>query len=70
MKTGQNKIFYSIVRNFLKILLIIWNRCSAKWKFRLPDDERFIVACNHASNLDPVIVGCFFPRRLRYFAKE
>ena len=66
----QNKIFYAIVRNFLKILLIIYNRCSAKWLEKLDPNEKFIVACNHASNLDPVIVGCFFPRRLRYFAKE
>lgn len=70
MKIGQSKIFYAIVRTFLKILLIIYNRCSSKWLFKLPTDEKFIVACNHASNLDPVIVGCFFPRRLRYFAKE
>ena len=70
MKTGQNKIFYAIVRNFLKVLLIIYNRCTSRWLCKLPEDEKFIVACNHASNLDPVIVGCFFPRRLRYLAKE
>ena len=70
MKTGQNKIFYAIVSTVLKIILIIYNRCTSKWLFKLPKDEKFIVACNHASNLDPVIVGCFFPRRLRYFAKE
>ena len=70
MKIGQNKVFYFIVRNFLKILLIIYNRCTSRWKCKLNDGEHFIVACNHASNLDPVIVGCFFPRRLRYFAKE
>ena len=70
MKTGQNKIFYAIVKTLLKVILIIYNRCSSKWHSKLPSDEHFIVACNHASNLDPVIVGCFFPRRLRYFAKE
>ena len=70
MKTGQNKIFYAIVSTVLKIILIIYNRCTSKWLFKLPKDEKFIVACNHASNLDPVIVGCFFPRRLRYFAKH
>ena len=66
----QNKIFYALVRNFLKILLIIYNRCKSRWLEKLNPDEKFIVACNHASNLDPVIIGCFFPRRLRYFAKE
>ena len=66
----QSKIFYFIVKNFFKILLMIYNRCSARWLEKLPDNEKFIVACNHASNLDPLIVGCFFPRMLRYLAKE
>ena len=66
----QSKIFYWIVKNFFKFLLIIYNRCSAKWLEKLPENEKFIVACNHASNLDPLIVGCFFPRMLRYLAKE
>lgn len=67
---NQSKIFYAIVKNFFKIILIIYNRATSRWLYKLPDDEKFIVACNHASNMDPVIVGCFFPRRLRYFAKE
>lgn len=66
----QNKIFYAIVRNFFKIFLIIYNRISIKWEEKLDPNEKFIVACNHASNMDPVIIGCFFPKRLRYFAKE
>ena len=66
----QSKIFYAIVKYFFKILLMIYNRCTSKWTEKLPDSEKFIVACNHASNLDPLIVGCFFPRRLRYLAKE
>ncbi|MBR0184849.1 MAG: hypothetical protein IJQ24_02340 [Synergistaceae bacterium] len=55
----QNRIFYTIVKNFFKILLIIYNRCSSKWLEKLSPNEKFIVACNHASNLDPLIVGCF-----------
>ena len=66
----QSKIFYAFVKNFFKILLMIYNRCTARWLGKLPENEKFIVACNHASNLDPLIVGCFFPRRLRYLAKE
>ena len=70
MKPRQNKIFYVIVKNFFKILLMIYNRCSSRWLEKLNPDEKFIVACNHASNLDPLVVGCFFPRMLRYLAKE
>ena len=66
----QSKLFYFIVSKFFKFLLIIYNRCTSKWLAKPPENEKFIVACNHASNLDPLIVGCFFPRRLRYLAKE
>ena len=66
----QNKIFYAIVKNFFKLLLKIYNRCSSRWLTDLDPNEKYIVACNHASNLDPLIVGCFFPRRLKYLAKE
>ncbi|MCR4818755.1 MAG: 1-acyl-sn-glycerol-3-phosphate acyltransferase [Fretibacterium sp.] len=65
----QNRVFYAIVRNFFRLLLMLWNRCSTRWEEPLSGD-RMIVACNHCSNLDPLVVGCFFPRRLRYFAKE
>lgn len=65
----QNPVFYFIVRNLFRIVLKIYNRCSVRWEERL-DDEKMIVACNHCSNLDPIVIGSFFPRRLRYFAKE
>ena len=64
-----NRIFYAIVKSFFYLLLKIYNRCSARWEETLTE-EPMIVACNHCSNLDPLVVGCCFPRRLRYFAKE
>ena len=65
-----NPLFYWLVRNTFRIVLRIYNRCSVRWLEDLDPDERMVVACNHASNLDPLVVGSFFPRRLRYFAKE
>ena len=65
----QNRIFYAIVKVFFRLALRLYNRLSVRWEEPLPD-EPMIVACNHCSNLDPLVVGCFFPRRLRYFAKE
>lgn len=65
-----NAIFYSIVVIFFKIILKIYNRASCRWLEELDPNERVIVACNHTSNLDPIVAGVFFPRRLRYFAKE
>ena len=66
----QNKFFYAFVKYFFVFLLKIYNRCSVRWLEKLNPDEKFIVACNHVSNLDPLVVGCFFPRMLKYFAKE
>ena len=65
-----NPLFYWLVRNTFRIILRVYNRCSVRWLEDLDPDERVVVACNHASNLDPLVVGAFFPRRLRYFAKE
>ena len=65
-----NPLFYWLVRNTFRIILRVYNRCSVRWLEDLDPDERVVVACNHASNLDPLVVGSFFPRRLRYFAKE
>lgn len=66
----QSKVFYAVVKVFFRIILTLYNRCTSRWLGKLPPNEHMIVACNHSSNMDPVIVGCFFPRRLRYFAKE
>ncbi|MDR2137862.1 MAG: 1-acyl-sn-glycerol-3-phosphate acyltransferase, partial [Synergistaceae bacterium] len=65
-----DKIFYSAVRMFFKVFFLFYNRLSTQWTEPLPKDRNVIVACNHCSNLDPLIVGVAFPRRLRYFAKE
>lgn len=65
-----NPVFYWVVRNLFWLVLKVYNRCSVRWLAPLDPNERVIVACNHASNLDPIVVGSFFPRRLRYFAKE
>ncbi len=36
----------------------------------IPKQGGFILAGNHASNLDPLLLGVFCPRRLSYMAKQ
>jgi 1-acyl-sn-glycerol-3-phosphate acyltransferase len=36
----------------------------------IPDKGGFILACNHVSNLDPVVIGVVSPYRLNYMVKE
>jgi 1-acyl-sn-glycerol-3-phosphate acyltransferase len=65
-----NDFFYAVVRLFFKVIFFFYHRVSVKWTEPLPENRNVIIACNHCSNLDPLIVGIAFPRRLRYFAKE
>ncbi|MDR1732030.1 MAG: 1-acyl-sn-glycerol-3-phosphate acyltransferase [Synergistaceae bacterium] len=65
-----NKFFYALVQMFFRGIFFLYNRFSIKWVEPLSGDKNVIVACNHCSNLDPLVVGVAFPRRLRYFAKE
>jgi len=36
----------------------------------LPNDGAFLIASNHASHLDPPVVGSFVPRQLCFFARK
>lgn len=64
------RFFYRLVQVFFRVVFTLYNRFSIRWIEPLPTDRNVIVACNHCSNLDPLLVGVAFPRRLRYFAKE
>lgn len=35
-----------------------------------PVDGPFLIASNHASHLDPPLVGCHVPRQMRFFARK
>ena len=67
-----DKFFYTFVRVFFRVVFTLYNRFSIKWIEPLRDagEGPIILACNHCSNLDPLVVGVAFPRFLRYFAKE
>ncbi len=67
--TQFNRIFYFFVKWFFFICLKVYNRMTIRWKAPLPE-RNVIVIVNHSSNLDPVVMGAVFPRRLRYLAKE
>ena len=62
--------FYNAVRLFFRVIFSFYNRLSIKWTEPLPENRNVILASNHCSNLDPLLVGVAFPRHLRYFAKE
>ena len=70
MRLEHNAIFYAFSKCFCRCLLTLYNRLSIRNAPTLPEGRPVIVASNHNSNLDPVVVGVAYPRRLRYLAKE
>jgi len=63
-------MFYAIWRIILKIFCILLFRLEIKGQDYVKDKRNVIVASNHMSNLDPIIVGVAFPRNLSFMAKE
>jgi len=51
------------------IATVLW-RTRVYGRENVPLSGPLIVACNHVSNLDPPVMGCFFPRRISYMAKK
>jgi 1-acyl-sn-glycerol-3-phosphate acyltransferase len=62
--------FYRVVRGICKVV------CLLVWRFRaigvenVPRTGPLIVACNHVSYLDPVVLGVGAPRMITYLAKK
>jgi 1-acyl-sn-glycerol-3-phosphate acyltransferase len=64
-------VFYWLVANFFWVMLKIYNRLSVRGLDKaLSVSSPVIIAANHCSNLDPIVLGAAFPRRLRYLAKS
>ncbi len=62
-------VFYWLARGVCLIALKLHNGFKVTGRELIPPDRPVIVAANHTSNLDPVVVGCAFPDRLRPLGK-
>jgi 1-acyl-sn-glycerol-3-phosphate acyltransferase len=60
---------YGIAKGLLSILLKI-KGYKIHGLENLPGDGPVIIACNHISLWDPIIVGCALPRQVSFMAKE
>ncbi|HDH53479.1 MAG TPA: 1-acyl-sn-glycerol-3-phosphate acyltransferase [Nitrospirae bacterium] len=64
-------MFYTIARFILSLLFKICFRIKVFGRENfLPEDRPVIVAPNHVSFLDPMIVGVSAPRKLNYLARN
>lgn len=64
-----SRAFYALIKYFCWGWLLLYHRLTIKGRGNIPSERPFIVAANHCSNLDPVIVGVACPEKLRYMAK-
>lgn len=63
--------FYWLVATSFRIMLKVYNRLSVNGLEKaLSVNPPLIIAANHCSNLDPIVIGAAFPSRLRYLAKS
>ncbi|HHV64563.1 MAG TPA: 1-acyl-sn-glycerol-3-phosphate acyltransferase [Peptococcaceae bacterium] len=61
--------FYSFAKKILTLFLKA-KGFTVKGLENLPAEGPLIVACNHVSLWDPIIVGCALPRQIFFMAKE
>lgn len=62
--------FYHFARMICRAYLKVFRCWRVEGSGNLPASGPVIIAANHVSNLDPVVVGCAFDRRVNYLAKE
>lgn len=63
-------MFYRFCRGLSRFLLKLFCKIEVKGRDVFPSRGRFILASNHVSNLDPVLLGVSCPCILNYLAKE
>lgn len=61
-------MFYSFIRGFFRIFLLILG-LKIEGLHNLPQKGPVIVAANHISNWDPILVGVSLPRPVHFMAK-
>lgn len=61
---------YNLLRIFAISIFKLLFHLEVKGREFLPKEGGFILASNHLSNLDPIVLGAVTPRRLNFMAKE
>jgi len=63
-------MLYYFLRSFAVFLCKVLFRIQVEGKGNIPKKGGFILASNHLSYLDPIILGVACPRKLTFMAKE
>jgi 1-acyl-sn-glycerol-3-phosphate acyltransferase len=63
-------IVYKLSQVIVYVFGKVWLRMSIYGKENIPEKGGFILASNHVSNLDPLLLGAICRRRMGFMAKE
>ncbi|NLB73658.1 MAG: 1-acyl-sn-glycerol-3-phosphate acyltransferase [Firmicutes bacterium] len=63
-------MFYVIIRAILRFVMRIAFRMQVEGKDNVPSEGGVLLAANHLSMLDPIVVGCAMDRPVRFMAKR
>ncbi|WP_081722327.1 lysophospholipid acyltransferase family protein [Geminisphaera colitermitum] len=61
---------YGICHYALRVIYDLFFRGEVAGLDNVPKDGAFLVAANHASHLDPPMIGCHIPRQMAFFARR
>ncbi len=62
--------FYGFFHYLAESLHGMWFRGDVAGQENFPETGPFLIAANHASHLDPPLVGCHVSRQMRFFARK
>ena len=70
MKKALKNIFYCIAKALLIICGKVFFRLKSSGNRQIPRNGGVLIVANHASNLDPFLIGCQIKRQVRFFTKK
>lgn len=62
--------FYSTAKKIVRVLLWPFYKVGTEYRAELPQEQGYIMASNHVSDMDPVMLGLAFHKPLNFMAKE
>ena len=62
--------FYGFFHNIIQGIFQAFFRGEVVGTDHVPVSGPYLIACNHASHLDPPLIGCQIARQMRFFARK
>lgn len=61
---------YGVCHYWIRVAFDVFFRGEVAGTEHLPKSGAFLIAANHASHLDPPLIGCHVPRQMCFFARK